>query len=50
MFKYWGVAEVTSLLCKRFWNKRTEIADKIGRFEITPIEDRDIKNRFNQLN
>ena len=43
MFKYWGVAEVTSLLCKRFWNKRTEIADKIGRFEITPIEDRDIK-------
>lgn len=43
MFKYWGVAEVTSMLCKRFWNQRTEIADKIGKFDITPIENRDIK-------
>lgn len=43
MFKYWGVEEVTSLLCKRFWNKRTEIADKIGKFNITPIENREIK-------
>lgn len=43
MFKYWGVAEVTTLLCKRFWNKRTEIADKIGKFDITPIEKRKIK-------
>ncbi|MBE6894588.1 MAG: glycosyltransferase [Ruminococcaceae bacterium] len=43
MFKYWGVAEVTSLFAKRFWNKRTEIADKIGRFDITPLEQREIK-------
>jgi hypothetical protein len=43
MFKYWGAAEVTSLLCKRFWNNRTEIADKIGKFDIDPIENREIK-------
>ena len=43
LFNYWGVKEITSIFAKRFWNRRTEIADMIGEMPITPIDKREIK-------
>ena len=43
MYEFWGVKDVVSLLTKRFWNSRTELAGYVGKLDILPIEKRKIK-------